>query len=742
MSELFKSRSSIDSKKTPIPLFANELEDTDEIDFRHYLRVINRSKWGIIGVAFIAAIYGAFSAYTAQPLYKAEVKMLITPNQPNVVSIDPVINSTNIWLFYETQYEIIRSRSVAMAVVKKLKLDKAWSSENEKKEPGLLHDLKKWLFGFSFQDEKKTVLSREERFENLAGMIQGGLTATGVEDSQIVLVSYVDTNPEQAARIANAIADAYMVVGLESRLEVAKKAVSWLTERMGDLRKKLAISETQLQEFQAKEGIVDTESQQRIVERKLATITDKLVRAQTDRLDAETRYRQVQKAKAERKSLESLTPVLKHPLIQRLKEENSKLSRRVAELNERYGKKHPKMIAARLDMKEARTRLDEEVSKIVEGVRREYEIAVENERRLLKLDKEMKSGIRDLKGKEFQLVKLEREVATNRQLYETFLSRFKETDISGNSSFSNVRIIDHALPPTAPFWPRKKRIILLWLLGGLFVGVAISFAKEGFTNTFRSVADVERETGIPGIGSVPIVDKGKLGSYLGDRKFLDNSVDPFFESIRNIRTGIILSDIDNPPKIIMITSAAPDDGKTSLSCELAMSFSQLGRTLLLDADLRKPSIAKIMNLDQNPGLTDMMASDVSINEVVKNDEKHENLHFVTSGSKASNALEILSSKKFDNAIRVFRNAFDYIVIDTPPSLLFSDALVIGSLVDCAVLVIRADKTTIPMVSDTLKRFQVSNIDILGAVLSHIDTRFMDARYGSYSYYGDYFRQAD
>ena len=744
MSDVFRNQGIVGSKSAPTSLSSDDIGNADEIDVRHYVHVIQRNKWGIIGLTFIASIYGLFLAHTAQPLYMAEAKVLITPNQPNASSINPVVSSTNTWLFYETQYEIIRSRSVAMAVVKNLKLDKPKTTGKiAKKKPSHLHELKKWLLDlFRADEESPPPPTREEILESLARMVQGGVTITGVEESQIALVGYTDTNPERAALIANAIADAYKEVSLVSRLEVAKKAISWLSERIGDLREKLTQSEAKLQEFQSREGIVDTASHQRIVSRKLTTMTDKLVKAQTDRLDAETRYRQVKDAQANNKSLESLTPVLMHPLIQRLKEEESRISRRVVELNERYGKKHPKMIAGRLEVKEARARLNEEAFKIVEGIKKEYEVALENERRLINLDKEMKSGIRGMKGKEFELFKLEREVATNRQLYETVLSRFKETDVSGNTSFSNVRVIDPALPPSAPFWPRKKRIVAVWLLGGLFVGVAISLVKEGFTNTFRSIDDVERETGIPVIGSIPELEESKLRSYLAGRKLLNNSVDPFFESIKNIRTGIVLSDVDNPPKMIVVTSAIPSEGKTSFSCELAMSFSQLGSTLLLDADLRKPSLAKVMGLTQNPGFADLIAEDMSLKRAVKNDRKSDSLHFLTSGAKTHNALEILSSKKCEEIMQVFRKTFDYIIIDTPPSLLFSDALVVAKLADLTMLVIKSDQTTIPIVANTLKRFHASNIDIFGAVISHMDERRMLGEYATSSYYGDYFNDTD
>jgi len=747
----------------------------DEINLSEYWQTITRHKWGIWGMVFACTLIGVLTALSIKPTYRATVTILVEPEQPKIVSLGTMSNANDIMFFYETQNDIIRSRSVAEAVIYKLKLYDN-PEFTGKRSGSLAFDLKDWIPGpwveyfqglFNPQapsgqnqvseDIEAIIASHQRRsfsgnaqqgaarvalpvqiaLAKLVKKFQDRLSIGGEKYSQILSIKYDSYDPQLAADIANAIAMAYMELGLESRLSVVKQATSWLTSRLVDLRRKLALSEKALQEFQIREGVIDTKSRQDVVSKKLSGITEQLVKAQTTLIEADIRYNQVQKIERNEKSYDALRPVLENTLIQKLKEEEALLVRQVGELEERYGAKHPRIIAAKSDLKEARVHLKLEIAKVVEGIEKEYEVAKENERRLLILSEKIKSKMRKSTGKEFELAKLERNVATNRQLYDIFLTRSKETNVSGNTDVTNVRIIDHAQPPVKPVKPKKRLITLFAMFVGLFMGVTVAFVREHLDNTFKSQDDVERDLQLPVLGSVPLVNKKEIEKLLANREILTRALEPFTEMIRNIRTSILFSNLDHPPKTILVTSAVPSEGKSTLSGSIALSFSQIGRTLLIEADLRKPAQTKMLGLKESPGLANIISGQATIEEAIIKDPDHNNINYLASKVLSSNPLEILSSMKFRNMLNQLKAQFDYIIIDTAPIILFSDALVISHLADCSLMVIKADSTTRSMASDALKRFRAIHQKPIGVVLTHVNMRDLNGYGHAYYNYGSY-----
>jgi len=760
-----------------IKAYSDDNFDDEEINLTEYWQTITRHKWGIWGMVFVCTLIGALTALSIKSTYRATVTMLVEPEQPKIVSLDPMSSANNVMFFYETQNEIIHSRSVAEAVIHTLKL-----YDNPefigKGSSSLVFDWKDWipeplteyflewgLFSVppdqnQISDEIKAAmefylgrsfpvnsqlrarvallsLPAQEAQAKLMKTFQDRLSIGAEKNSQIMSIKFDSYDPRLAADIANAVATAYMELGLESRLSVVKQATSWLTSRLVDLRHKLAISEKALQEFQVREGVIDTKSRQDIVSTRLSGLTEQLVIAQANFIEAEIRYNQVLEIKRRGKGYDSLRPVLDNILIQKLKEEEARLVRQVGELEERYGDKHPKIIAVKSDLKEAQVHLKQEIAKVVEGIHKEYEVAKENERRLRVLSEKVKSKMRRNTGREFELAKLERNVATNRQLYDIFLTRSKETNIKGNTDVTNVRIIDQAQPPVKPVKPKKALITLLAMFAGLFMGVSLAFVREHLDNTFKNTDDLERDLHLPVLGIVPLMSKGDMERLLARRGILANSLEPFTEMIRNIRTSILFSNLDHPPKTIIVTSAIPSEGKTTLSCSIALSFSQIGRTLLVEADLRKPSQVKMMGLNGSSGLANIISGQATIEETVIKDSEHNDLSYLSGKVSASNPLEILSSRKFSNMLDELKTKYDYIIIDTAPVILFSDALVISHLADCSLLVVKADSTARSIAKDALKRFKSIHLDPIGAVLTHVSLRDLGGYGSAYYNYGSY-----
>ncbi len=739
------------------------LEDFDdgmgqELNLAEYWNHLKRHKWGIIGFGAVATMLGAITAFSIQPVYQAKVTMLIEPDQPRIVANDPLRASTDVALFYETQFEIMRSRSIATMVINKLDLDdnpEFNKALNQKKKrlplnaQEWLPRFKEWLPAeiFEYIDEitkqTKTPIGKEDlkikQYNNLVLDFREQMVVTGEQKSQIAIIGFESHNPKLSADVANAIADAYVESGLESRLQMAKQATGWLTQRLDQLRKQLADSEERLKQYQTSKGVVDTTSQQSIISNRLASVTSGLVQARAERVQAETWYRQVQEAQRSGRSFETLKPVIDNLLIQTLKQHESAQSRKVAELSKRYGEKHPKMIAARSDLAEAKRQLDVEIRKIVDGIKREYDVAKSKESQLAAISEDVNKDIRSQQGKEFGLAKLEREVRANRELYDLFLTRFKETEASGETNVTNVRIIDRAEPPIKPIKPRKGLIISAFMIGGMFFGILLSFVREHLDKTFKTPADIERILKIPVVGVLPKMNRTALQSLKPELQTLYYPQSPFAESINNVRTGVLFANPDRPPRTFVVTSSVPGEGKTTLSCNLAASFSRLGHTLLIDADLRKPGLSKIYNVHEHgQGLAGLVAGTIRVEQaiiLIKTESAHQ--YLLTSGPLPVSPLEFLSSRKFAKTLNMLKKMFRYIVIDTAPVLPYSDSIALAHQVDEIVMLIRADDTAHNIASDAIKRLMMSSIAPVGTVLSQVNPDSDDGFGHYYGYYGKY-----
>ena len=729
-------------------------EDEETIDLAHYWRVVRRHKWGILSITLLALIAGVLYAISATPIYKSQAVLLADPIQPNVDSQSQYVNTALVYLFYETQYEIIKSRSVAEKAVDKLNLVAKYRAKQEQQastQPEQPENLfqrlkawkaelgnwKQWLPADLAPEEEASEPSDRELRQMLAGQIQGNLTVKGGKQSEIINISYQSPDPREAAEIANAVADAYMEFSLDARLKGAKKTATWLNEQLAELRRKLRESESALEAYQKAHGLVDSSQQAQIASTRLSTLNAELIKAQTQRSEAEILYNQVKSLKGKRGDYASLGPVLNSPSVRTLVQEESKLARRMKELSQRYGEKHPKMIAARADLQEAQRALQREVNKVVDNIAKKYRMARAQEQKIQRLIRKQQQEISELKGANFELARLEREVENNRRIYETFLARFQEADVSEKYDATNVRIIDPATVPQSPYKPKKSRVIMISLVLGLFLGVLIAFLREALDNTFKTTDTIEEKLGIPALGLVPLVKR--RGRVNPESQFLADPRSQFSENINNIRTGLLFSNVDHPPQVILVTSASGSEGKSTLAANLAASLGQLDRTLLLEADLRKPSLSNTLKLPRKPGLTDLVANRTDMANfkvpMVGNDKG--SFYAIPCGTLPPNPLELLSSEHFRVLLRRLRGQFRYIVIDAPPILAVSDAAVLGQEADSVILAIKAESTTIKAAREAIARLQKAHVSITGAVLTLAEPKRM-AYYGGHYYHSSYY----
>lgn len=720
-------------------------DNEEVIDLGQYWRTIKRAKWSIMAVTLCCLIIGGLIASSAVPIYRASAKILADPQQPNASRNESYIASALVFLYYETQYEIINSRNIAETVVEKLGLieryKKAQQESKNKPVSGISSIIKEIKTEFSalFSKEKKTknvAITDAELKIMLATGIQAGIEVSGGKQSQIINISYTSPDPQEAAEIINAISDAYIQFGLESRLGEVKNTESWLGEQFALLKEKLQDSETTLSTYRSQQGLVDTSQQQRIANTQLQSLNNELIKAQTKRSSAEEQYFAVKNVQKGSKDFYSLGPVLQNKTASDMVKAQASVSQKVNELTERYGEKHPSMIAARSELRSTQINLDREVDKIVDNIQKNYKLSQFQVTNISKLISKTRADIQSLQTENFSLVSLEREVENNRRIYENFQVSLMETSGKSEYTASNVHIIDRATVPKAPFKPNIELIIILAGVFGVFFGVVLAFMREALDNTFKTPDAVEEKLKLPALGITPVVKK-KKNSAKPEKQYLDDSRSPFAESINTIRTGLLFSNIDNPPKTILVTSATGSEGKSTMAMNLAAAYSNLGKTLLLEVDLRKPSVAKSLGIETKLGLTDLVTGSVTTASEVFYKENNDQLSVITCGTIARNPLELLSSQKFERVLESLKSHFDYIILDGPPTLPVSDSCILANKVDGVIFAVKAEDTRIKVAKEAVSRLQKLNANIIGAVLTVAEPQKM-SYYGDHYYSGEYY----
>lgn len=732
-------------KSLAVQAIHNNFDNEEVIDLGQYWRTIKRAKWSIMAVTFCCLIIGGLIASSAVPIYRASAKILADPQQPNANRNEQYIASALVFLYYETQYEIIKSRSIAETVVEKLGLvEKYKTAQQENKNKtvsGFSSTIKEIKTEFSalFSPGNQTVKTAPTDTDikvMLASGIQAGIEVSGGKQSQIINISYTSPNPQEATEIINALSDAYIQFGLESRLGEVKNTESWLGEQSGLLKEKLRNSETKLSTYRSQQGLVDTSQQQRIANTQLQSLNNELIRAQTKLSSAEEQYFAVKNVKPGAREFYSLGPVLQNKSASDMVKEEAFLSRKVNELFERYGEKHPKMIAARADLNSAQNNLSTEVSKVVDNIEKNYRLAQFQVTNINKLISTIRGDIQSLQTENFSLVSLERDVENNRRIYENFQISLMETSGKSQYTASNVHIIDRATVPRAPFKPSIKMIIVLAGVFGVFFGIVLAFMREALDNTFKTPDAIEEKLKVPALGITPVV-KNKKNIAKPEKQYLDDSRSPFAESINTIRTGLLFSNIDNPPKTLLVTSATGSEGKSTLAMNLAAAYSNLGKTLLLEVDLRKPSVTNSLGIDAKLGLTDLVTGTINTDSDIFYKDNNDQLTVITCGTIARNPLELLSSQKFEQVLETLKEHFDYIVLDGPPTLPVSDSCILANKVDGVIFAVKAEDTRIKVAKEAVSRLQKLNANIIGAVLTVAEPNKM-SYYGDHYYSGEYY----
>ena len=722
----------------PLSLVQPQLGSEGEtLDLVEYWRSITKRKWSIFGLILLVCLITVLVVFSMRPTYRATATVLIEQGKSKVVSIEEVYNSMGgNREYYQTQVEILKSRELTRKIVERLKLTTHPDFDPRQQEAGLREYLSPstWF-------TVKVPPTEDDILKTVIKRVGDDLQIQAVRNSQLVQISFSTHDKELSAKVPNTLAEVYIESDLDSRVAMTQKAGSWLTERMSDLRVKLDASEKSLQEYRERERIVDVKGVAMSgASKALEQATTDLVTVRTKRAEAESLFNQVKAAKLGRATggYESIPAVLKHPTVQKLKELEAEAERKLADASKRYGPEHPRMLQATAELASARDNVRRQVESVVVGVEREYEVARSNELALERALGQSKSEIQGINRKEFQLGVLEREAQGNKQLYDMFVTRFKETNVAGDLQSTVARVVDPAIVPNIAYAPKKVQIVSIAAAVALLIGIMLSLLLDRISNTINTASEIELRLGLPMLGYLQKMAGGSKKNMHSELAFITDSQSLFSESIRTIRTSILMSALDSPKKIIVVTSSVPSEGKTTVCFNLACALAQVKKSVLLvDGDMRRPKIGKLIGRARGaPGLSDMVSGVAPIGECIV-EHAQGGFFVLTAGFVPPNPLELLSSAKFADVIDKLKEAFDIILIDSPPVGLVSDALVLTQVANEVIYVVKADSTPHQLARAGIRRLAMADAPVLGVVLNQLDLERAEKYYGEYSGYGRY-----
>lgn len=702
-------------------------------NLQDYLRILIRFKWGVLALMFACGLIAVLRAYSETPIYEATATLLIERQAARFVSIEEVYRGNQGWDFgeyYQTQYEILRSRPLAERVVDKLGLD----AFNPKPQVESGFSWRKLLPGGKPATPGKPPTD-EQRRNSAVGSVQGGLAILPVRNSQLVRIQFHGPDPEFAATLANTHAQAYIEDALEGRVQMTQTASNWLNERTSGLREKLEVSERKLQEYRDRERLIDIKGVDSMAATELGLASERLSEARRERSEKEVSFRQVQDARA-RGELDKLAILLNSSQVSDLKAAVVDAERSFDELSGRYGPKHPRIVEAQSTLASSRAALNRQVELAASAVEREYQAARARENEVSGEMGSAKGEVRELNRKQYELQALQRDVDSNRQLYEVFQTRFKETAASGGVQSANARLIEAALMSGTQIYPNKRRSAIVGILIGLALGIALALVLDHLDNTLKGADDVERRLGLPVLGLVPRLGESSESAEAPIRYFASHPHSSFAEAIRTIRTGVLLSAVDQVHKRLLITSSVPGEGKTTLSMNLAFSLGQMKKVLLIDADMRRPALHRgLPDERQSPGLSEYITGEAKVSDCLRQ-LPNSQVYVMPAGLAPPNPLEILSSRKFAEALDNLGKAFDHVLIDCAPACAVSDALVLSKLVHAVIYVVRSDSTQWQVARTGVKRLSRIDAPMIGAVVNQVVPRKVGYGYGKYYYHGD------
>jgi succinoglycan biosynthesis transport protein ExoP len=708
---------------------------------REYLRVLIKRKWLVFSC--LAIIFGVVALATMRStrIYDTTGSIAINKTDPTMMSIKDSANGGTDYYDptdLDTEVRILKSDLLALQVIRQLNLDKRpefGGTAEPSTSLGLTTD------ALQPDSERTTAL--------LAGF-KGGLRVSLVPNTRIIEIHYRSADRNLAAGAVNTLISTYIEQNFKTRFESTMQASDWLSKQLVDLEIKVQTSQEKLVQYQKQHEILGIDEKQNIITSKLDELNKELTAAESDRMGKESVYRLVESGDPDTAAAAAVSAgsSSNSSLMEKLRDQQADLKIQIAQLSTQFGNSYPKVVQLNTQVKEVDAQLRTEMTKVVSRVRSGYLASLQHETMLRAALDKQKQEANQLNESAIEYSLLKRDVESYRTLYEGLMEKLKEAGVTAGLKSNNIRNVDKARVPTEPSEPNVPRNLAFALALGLTTGVGLAFLLEGIDNTVRTPEQAQAISALPSLGMIPLGSKTTEASVrqrltvASSREAVElvtqsRPQSQMAESYRALRTSLLLTSLGAPPKVILVTSALPQEGKTTTSINAAIVLAQKGtRVLLIDADLRRPSIHKTLGMGPKTGLSNVLTGSATLQQAVVRSALVPTLFILPAGTPPPNPAELLASSNMKDILAELREQYDHIIVDTPPTLSVTDAVVMSTRADAVVLVIRSGQTTKQALRRSRDLLMQVNARIAGVLLNAVDLTSPDYYY-YYEYQGKY-----
>jgi polysaccharide biosynthesis transport protein len=730
-------------------LLAGKLET---IDIRNMWRTLWRWRSLVLWTTIIITAVAVVAIHHITPQYSGAVQVMVGVRQVKMTSVQDILSELKgdeVTEMVGTEIGLIRSRNLAEKVVTKLNLANDPEFNPSLRQPGMLSQLlysqteaaQAWLGRLFGGPAKETVdqPGGDAEMNTIIDAFEEKLKVTSDGKSRIVNITFDSKNPAIAAQVANAVADVYIVSRLDARFDATRRANVWLAERLNTLRQEVQVSEDAVEKYRAENGLLRTQGPagpadvgggMTLATQQMGQVSAESVTAHTKYLDAQSRLAQLQRSGVTKgRNAEAavrdanLIEVLQSPVIQALRAQEADAQRRQADLSSQFGEKYPKVVSVRAEIAEIRGKIQTEVDRVIDSLRTETANQQAKEQNLNGLLAKMKSDAAHNDIAEVQLRDLERQAQANRTLYESFLTDFKQTQSQDNFPQPDADVVSRAAVPTVPSYPHKPVLILLSAVASLIIGMLLALACENLDVAIRSMDQVRSQLKVHPLGLVPSL--GGVRRTAGSRpehEVIDRPLSAYAEAIRTIHTNLMLSDVDQRPRVVLVTSALPGEGKSTMAMSLAQMVAGYGqRVIVIDGDLRRPAIHRLAGVAHKPGLVEWLLNRAALEDVIYATGPG-GLDVIPAGAQPELPPNLLSSDRFKQLLRGLMERYDMVILDSAPVLAVSDTRILATLAEKTLFVVRWASTSHKVAASALRQLHESGAQVAGVALMAVDVK--------------------
>lgn len=693
-----------------------------------YWQVLLRRRWTMVAVAAIATALASFYSLRIRPVYKSVAALEVDPDTPQVQSLNDVYQQPQgDQDALRTQIQILQTDNLAWRTIEQMGL-----AQN----PAFV--------GIGPADSTDS----DARKVQLIKMFQSQLSTDLLPGSRIIRVGFESTDPHLAARIANALVQNYTEYSFRQKYDATREAAGRMEQQLDELKAKVENSQRDLVDYQRKHAMVENSDKQNVIEQRLSQLSLDLTQAQSDRIAKEAIYNRW-------KSNPELVVTASHDdLLHGLQEKQADLHSQYVQALDTYGPNYPKVVRLHREWEEAAAQIAAERQRAIEHYNNDFLAAKDREQLLSEAVAQQKEELGNFNQLLIEHNILKGEFDTNQQLYQKLLERLKDATVTAGLRSTNIHVVDPALPPTGPIRPRTRFNIAAGFFTGLVLGVVLAFVREEADSSLKAPEDVELLLAMPVLGLIPSESRSGKKLFLppnGDKSpgingtghrsghaLAPGGMKARSEAYRALRTSVLLSTASRPPQTVLITSSTGSEGKTTTAVNLALVLAQCGSSVvLLDCDLRRPSLARILDIPNGKGMSNYLTGNDKADEVIHQCPSESNLWIIPSGPTPPNPAELVSSPLMATLLQELSGRFKYIIVDSPPLLAVTDATVVSTLVDGCVLIVESGVTPKKMILRASKMLSGANARLLGVVLNKVRVHH-DGYYDVY--YRGYYHQ--